>query len=74
MGVFPWVAQDRVARLICDIYMPDGTPFAGDPRGILKRALKEAEEMGYTAMNVGPEPEFFLFKTDEKGEPTTRTE
>jgi glutamine synthetase len=69
--VFPWVAQDRVARLICDIYMPDGTPFAGDPRGILKRALKEAEEMGYTSMNVGPEPEFFLFKTDERGEPTT---
>ena len=69
--VFPWVAQDRVARLICDIYMPDGTPFAGDPRGILKRALVEAEELGFTSMNVGPEPEFFLFKTDEKGKPTT---
>jgi glutamine synthetase len=68
--VFPWVTQDRVARLICDIYMPDGTPFAGDPRGILKRALKKAESMGYTAMNVGPEPEFFLFRTDEKGNPT----
>jgi len=68
--VFPWVATDRVARLICDVYMPDGTPFAGDPRGILKRALKEAEEMGFTDMNVGPEPEFFLFKTDAKGEPT----
>lgn len=69
--VFPWVTQDRVARLICDIYMPDGTPFAGDPRGILKRALREAGELGFTAMNVGPEPEFFLFKTDERGEPTT---
>lgn len=69
--VFPWVAQDRVARLICDIYMPDGTPFPGDPRGILKRALKDAEKLGYTAMNVGPEPEFFLFKTDDRGEPTT---
>jgi glutamine synthetase len=68
--VFPWVTQDRVARLICDIYMPDGTPFAGDPRGILKRALKEAEAMGFTAMNVGPEPEFFLFRTDDKGNPT----
>ena len=64
--IFPWVSEDRVARLICDVYMPDGTPFAGDPRGILKRALKEAEEMGFTSMNVGPEPEFFLFKTDEK--------
>lgn len=69
--VFPWVSEDRVARLICDIYMPDGTPFAGDPRGILKRVLKEAEQMGFTSMNVGPEPEFFLFKTDERGEPTT---
>lgn len=69
--VFPWVTEDRIARLICDIYMPDGTPFAGDPRGILKRVLKEAEELGYSSMNVGPEPEFFLFKTDEKGNPTT---
>lgn len=68
--VFPWVTEDRIARLICDIYMPDGTPFAGDPRGILKRSLKEAESMGFTAMNVGPEPEFFLFKTDANGNPT----
>ena len=68
--VFPWITENRVARLICDIYMPDGTPFAGDPRGILKRCLKQAEEMGYSSMNVGPEPEFFLFKTDEKGDPT----
>lgn len=69
--IFPWVTEDRIARLICDIYMPDGTPFAGDPRRILKRVLEEAEDMGYTSMNVGPEPEFFLFKTDEKGNPTT---
>ncbi|MFC5700024.1 type I glutamate--ammonia ligase [Cohnella faecalis] len=69
--IFPWVNQNKVARLICDIYMPDGTPFAGDPRGILKRALQEAEEMGYSALNVGPEPEFFLFQTDDKGNPTT---
>lgn len=69
--IFPWVAQDRVARLICDVYMTDGTPFPGDPRGILKRALKEAEAMGFTSMNVGPEPEFFLFKTDANGNPTT---
>jgi len=71
--IFPWESEEgNVARLICDIYMPDGTPFAGDPRGILKRALKEAEELGFTAMNVGPEPEFFLFKTDENGEPTLK--
>jgi glutamine synthetase len=69
--IFPWVTESKVARLICDIYLPDGRPFPGDPRGILKNALKQAEEMGYTAMNVGPEPEFFLFKTDEKGNPTT---
>ncbi|WP_376768358.1 type I glutamate--ammonia ligase [Paenibacillus planticolens] len=69
--IFPWVTESKVARLICDIYLPDGRPFPGDPRAILKNALKQAEEMGYTAMNVGPEPEFFLFKTDEKGNPTT---
>lgn len=69
--IFPWESEEgKVARLICDIYMPDGTPFLGDPRGILKRALKEAEELGFSTMNVGPEPEFFLFKTNEKGDPT----
>ena len=70
--IFPWATKDgaKVARLICDVYMPDGTPFPGDPRGVLKRVLKEAEKMGFTAMNVGPEPEFFLFKTDEHGRPT----
>ncbi len=68
--IFPWVTDIRVARLICDVYMPDGTPFAGDPRGILKRNLKEAEAMGFTEMMVGPEPEFFLFRTDANGNPT----
>jgi len=69
--VFPWVSEDRIARLICDIYKVDGTPFSGDPRFILRKVLKEAQEMGFTSMNIGPEPEFFLFKTDEKGNPTT---
>ncbi|OEH94115.1 type I glutamate--ammonia ligase [Bacillus solimangrovi] len=69
--VFPWTAEKgKVARLICDVYTPEGKPFAGDPRGILKKVLKEAEEMGFTSFNIGPEPEFFLFKNDEKGEPT----
>lgn len=69
--ILPWSFEEgKVARLICDVYMPDGTPFAGDPRGILKRVLKEAEEMGFTAFNVGPEPEFFLFKNNEEGEAT----
>ncbi len=69
--VFPWTAEKgKVARFICDIYNPDGTPFAGDPRNNLKRVLKEMEELGFTSFNLGPEPEFFLFKLDAKGEPT----
>ncbi|WP_096184197.1 type I glutamate--ammonia ligase [Effusibacillus lacus] len=69
--IFPWETEHgKVARLICDIYMPDGTPFEGDPRGILKKVLAEANAMGFTAMNVGPEPEFFLLKLDEHGNPT----
>src|SRR5690606_28773113 len=59
-----------VARLICDIYTTEGTPFAGDPRGILKRVLAEANSLGFTSLKVGPEPEFFLFKNDEYGNPT----
>ena len=69
--IFPWTAEKgKVARLICDITRPDGTPFAGDPRSNLKRVLKQMEEFGFTSFNLGPEPEFFLFKLDEKGEPT----
>ncbi len=68
--VMPWRPREEgVARMICDIYTPDGTPFAGCPRHALKRAIKEAEDMGYT-LNIGPEGEFFLFYTDEKGHPT----
>lgn len=70
--VFPWEGDKGVvARLICDIYNPDGTPFAGDPRGNLKRALTHMEKIGFTSFNLGPEPEFFLFKLDEQGNPTT---
>ncbi|WP_096154554.1 MULTISPECIES: type I glutamate--ammonia ligase [Bacillus] len=69
--VFPWTSEKgKVARFICDIYNPDGTPFDGDPRANLKRMLKEMEDLGFTDFNLGPEPEFFLFKLDEKGEPT----
>jgi glutamine synthetase len=69
--IFPWDSErGKVARLICDIYNPDGTPFEGDPRNNLKRVLKEMEDLGFTSFNVGPEPEFFLFKLDEYGEPT----
>nr|NNM89921.1 type I glutamate--ammonia ligase [Bacilli bacterium] len=70
--VFPWSSsQGKVARLICDIHMPDGTSFAGDPRAILKRTLKRATTMGFSTMNVGSEPEFFLLKIDDDGNPTT---
>ncbi|MFC5464238.1 type I glutamate--ammonia ligase [Lederbergia graminis] len=69
--IFPWTAEKgKVARFICDIYHPDGTPFEGDPRNNLKRVLKEMEALGFTDFNVGPEPEFFLFKLDGNGEPT----
>ena len=71
--VLPWRPQyGKVARFICDVYNPDGTPFVGDPRGVLQRVLKKAADMGYS-FNVGPECEFFLFQTDSEGKPTTQT-
>lgn len=69
--IFPWTAEKgKVARLICDIYHPDGTPFEGDPRSNLKRMLNEMKKLGFTEFNVGPEPEFFLFKLNGNGEAT----
>jgi glutamine synthetase len=71
--VFPWGNPDaRVARLICDVTNPDGTPFAGDPRRALRNVVEEAAAMGYT-MNAGVEAEFFLFHRDDDGRPTTET-
>ena len=73
LNIFPWRPQQgKVARFICDVYRPNGTPFEGDPRYILKRAIKEAENLGYV-FEVGPECEFFLFNTDENAMPTTNT-
>lgn len=69
--ILPW--KDRVARLICDVYVSDNkTAFMGDPRNVLKKVVKEASDMGFT-FNVGPECEFFLFQIDENGNPTTKT-
>ncbi|MDE6760726.1 MAG: type I glutamate--ammonia ligase [Lachnospiraceae bacterium] len=69
--IFPWRPQHgKVARMICDVYRPNGMPFEGDPRYILKKVLKEAADMGYS-FDVGPECEFFLFHTDDEGRPTT---
>lgn len=67
--IIPWRPQQgKVARLICDVYLPDGTPFSGDPRYILRKAADKAYKMGYN-LYVGPEFEFFLFSLDENGRP-----
>jgi len=64
-AVLPWSPADaRRARVFCDIYTPDGTPFDGDPRGVLKRMLEKTQARRWT-YNVGPEPEFFLFKRND---------
>lgn len=72
--VLPWDHEryGTTARLICDVYNADRTPFIGDPRNVLKRAIEKADKMGYK-FNVGPELEFFLFHTDDEGRPTTKT-
>ncbi|MEA4924383.1 MAG: type I glutamate--ammonia ligase [Syntrophomonadaceae bacterium] len=73
--VLPWVSptsSGKTARLICDIYDPDGKPFHGCPRYALSKVLQEAGKMGYT-MQVGPEPEFFMFQVDENGAPSLQT-
>ena len=71
--IFPWRPQQgKVARIICDIYRTDRTPFLGDTRYILKKMIAKAADMGYR-FDVGPECEFFLFHTDENGQPTTIT-
>lgn len=72
--LFPWRQQHgKVARLICDVYNTDGTPFQGAPRNILKKVIAQAAEMGFEC-KIGPELEFFLFHTDENGRPTTKTQ
>ncbi|MBL8982205.1 MAG: glutamine synthetase, partial [Gemmatimonadetes bacterium] len=71
--VFPWGdPESRVGRLICDIATPDGTPFDGDPRRVLKQQIARAASHGYT-MNAGMEAEFFVFKSAREGEPATAT-
>ncbi len=71
--LIPWQSEyGNVARLICDVYNPDGTPFEGCPRNTLKKVIKEAEAMGYT-MNAGPEAEFYLFERNDEDLPTTHS-
>ena len=69
-SLLPWRAKDgsNEARLICDVHLPDGNPFEGDPRRVLRK-LEKAQEMG-SRMNVGPELEFFLFEKQNGGTAT----
>jgi glutamine synthetase len=75
--VFPEAIESaergKVARLICDVTNPDGSPFPGDPRYALKRQLEKLQKAGFDNMYAGPEPEFFLFVRDPEGRPTTTT-
>lgn len=73
--ILPWREHNGInsARLICDIYNADGTPFEGCPRCNLKRVMEAAEKMGFS-MNIGPEAEFFLFSKDKDGNVTTETQ
>jgi glutamine synthetase len=72
-AVFPWeTGHGRVGRLICDIALPDGSPFIGCPRTTLKKLVQKAEEMGFRA-KAGPEAEFFLFQCNDDGSPVTVT-
>lgn len=70
-AVLPWTVEEGYseARFLCSAANPDGTPFEGDTRNVLKKTVERAAEKGYT-ISVGPELEFFLFKTDENGNPT----
>ncbi|HEV7387450.1 MAG TPA: type I glutamate--ammonia ligase [Gemmatimonadaceae bacterium] len=71
--IFPWGEENsRVARVICDINTTDGKPFAGDPRGVLKKVIARASKLGFT-MNAGMEAEFFMFKPRPDEEPSTVT-
>jgi len=65
--------RGTVARLICDVALPDNTPFPGDPRYVLKQQIAKLQAMGYDDMYVGPEPEFFLFQRGPDGSATTET-
>jgi glutamine synthetase len=71
LTILPW-KEESVARMICDVKRADGSFFEGCPRSILKKTLAEAEEKGFS-YNVGPEPEFFLFRNNDKGQATTLT-
>ena len=65
-SILPWRPKEKaVARMICDILDPSGKPYVGDPRYVLKRALERAKSMGFDHFYLGPELEFFYFKSDQ---------
>ncbi len=71
--ILPWESErGSEAKIICNVYKTDGTPFLGCPRNILIRAIEDAKQLGYS-FKIGPECEFFLFNRGEHGEPTTET-
>jgi glutamine synthetase len=71
--VFPWEdRRGKVARMICDVRLPDGTPFAGCPRTALQRVVRDAADLGYS-LQVGSEVEFFLFQRSADGKATSIT-
>ncbi|ACR79015.1 type I glutamate--ammonia ligase [Kosmotoga olearia] len=68
VALLPWKDDDeKTMRIICDVHLPNGEPFEGDPRYRLKKVVQRAKEMGFIA-HAGPEPEFFLFKRDENSD------
>src|SRR6201991_4225097 len=64
-ALIPWrpEGENAVARMFCDIKVPGGDPYEGDPRWILRRAMKRAEDLGFDAYNIGPELEYFYFRS-----------
>src|SRR2546422_7614184 len=68
-AVLPWRPEEQgVGRMFCDVITPERTPYEGDPRHVLRRALQRAQEMGFDTFNVGPELEYFLFRDSRSAE------
>src|SRR6185312_9378425 len=64
--VLPWRPREKaVARMFCDVLVPGGQPYEGDPRYVMRRALTRAQEMGFDHFYIGPELEFFYFRSDQ---------
>src|SRR4051794_12140425 len=73
-AILPWrPAEKATGRMFCDVRVPGGDPYEGDPRWILQRALKRASDMGFDTYNIGPELEYFYFRSAKPGEGTPET-